>query len=224
MLTFNVAKKYKVTFLLDKSNLWLEKQLKSYNFKLNNKYIFKISKNPKNIKNQKIVFPLSYTKILPESFLNKNELVLIAHPSKLPKDKGFAPLQYQILKNKNKFYITLIKASSKVDAGPIYLQKSFILNGTELSDEIRNIQGIQVLKIIKSFLIKYPNVKSKEQNGKENFNKRRHPKDSKLNINKTIKTQFNHLRINDNNLYPSFFYFKGKKFILKIFREKKINS
>ena len=78
-----MEKKYKVTFLLDKSNLWLEKQLKSYNFKLNNKYIFKISKNPKNIKNQKIVFPLSYTKILPESFLNKNELVLIAHPMSL---------------------------------------------------------------------------------------------------------------------------------------------
>ena len=47
--------KYKITFLLDKSNLWFEKQLRNYNFKLNNKYIFKISKNPNNIKNQNIV-------------------------------------------------------------------------------------------------------------------------------------------------------------------------
>ena len=61
--------KYKVTFLLDKSNLWFEKQLRNYDFKLHNKYTFKISKNPNNIKNQNIVFPLSYTKILPESFL-----------------------------------------------------------------------------------------------------------------------------------------------------------
>ena len=214
-------KKYKVTFLLDKSNLWFEKQLKKYNFRLNNKYIFKISKNPNNIKNQNIVFPLSYTRILPESFLQKNELVLIAHPSKLPKDKGFAPLQYQILRNKNKVYMSLIKAAKEVDAGPIYFQNSFVLNGTELFDEIRNIQGIQFLNIIKKFLIKYPNVKSKKQTGKGNFNKRRYPKDSQLDINKTIKQQFNHLRINDNELYPSFFYYKGQKYIIKVFKEKK---
>lgn len=212
-------KKYKVTFLLDKSNLWFEKQLKKHDFKLNNKYIFKISKNPKNIKNQNIVFPLSYTKILPEDFLQKNELILVAHPSKLPKDKGFAPLQYQILKNKNKVYMSLIKAVKEVDAGPIYFQNSFVLNGTELSDEIRYVQGIQFLNIIKKFLIKYPNVKPTKQIGKGNFNKRRYPKDSQLNINKTIKQQFNHLRINDNELYPSFFYYKDQKYIIKVFKE-----
>ena len=211
--------KYKVTFLLDKSNLWFEKQLRNYDFKLDSKYIFKVSKSPNNIKNQNIVFPLSYTRILPESFLQKNELVLIAHPSKLPKDKGFAPLQYQILRNKNKVYISLIKAAKEVDAGPIYFQNSFVLNGTELSDEIRNIQGIQFLNIIKKFLIKYPKVKSKKQIGKGNFNKRRYPKDSQLDVNKTIKKQFNLLRINNNKLYPSFFYFKGHKYIIKIFKE-----
>jgi len=211
--------KYKVTFLLDKSNLWFEKQLKNYDFRLNSKYTFKISKNPNNIKNQNIVFPLSYTRILPESFLQKNELVLIVHSSKLPKDKGFAPLQHQILKNKNKVYMSLIKAEKEVDTGPIYFQNSFMLDGTELSDEIRNIQGIQLLNIIKKFLVKYPNVKSKNQMGKGNFNKRRYPKDSQLDINKTIKQQFNHLRINDNELYPSFFYYKGKKYIIKIFKK-----
>ena len=213
-----MKKKYKVAFLLDKSNLWFEKQLKNYNFRLNNKYIFKFSKNLYSIKNQNIVFALSYTKILSQSFLQKNGLVLVAHPSKLPKDKGFAPLQYQILRNRNKFYMSLIKAVKKVDAGPIYFQNSFMLNGTELSDEIRQIQGIQFLNIIKKFLIKYPNIKSKKQIGKSNFNKRRYPKDSQLDINKTIKQQFNHLRINDNELYPSFFYHKGQKYIIKIFK------
>ena len=210
--------KYKVTFLLDKSNLWFEKQLKKYDFKLKNKYIIKFSKNPNKIKNQNIVFPISYTKILPESFMQKNELVIIAHPSKLPNDKGFAPLQHQILKNKKKLYISLIKAEKKVDAGPIYFQNSFKLKGTELSNEIRYIQGVQVLKIIKKFLTKYPDVKSNKQQGIGKFNKRRYPKDSQLNINKTIKQQFNHMRINDNKLYPSFFFYKGQKYILKIFK------
>ena len=212
---------YKVTFLLDKSNLWFEKLLKNYDFRLKSKYTFKISKNPNNIKNQNIVFPLSYTKILSEDFIKKNELVLIAHSSKLPKDKGFAPLQYQILNNKHKIYMSLIKATNDVDAGPIYLQSSFVLNGTELSDEIRKIQGLQFLNIIKKFLIKYPNIKSKKQIGKGNFNKRRYPKDSELNINKTLKQQFNHMRINDNEHYPSFFYYRNQKYIIKIYKQKK---
>ena len=214
--------KYKVTFLLDRSNLWFEDQLKNHDFKLNHKYYFKISYDYKKITNQDIVFPISYTKILPDSFLKKNHLVLIAHPSKLPKDKGFAPLQYQILNNKNKFYISLVKAVKEVDAGQIYLRNSFSLNGTELSDEIRFKQGLQYLKIIKNFLLKYPKISPKKQQGNGNFNKRRTAKNSKLNINKTIKEQFNHMRINDNNKYPSFFYFKGYKYIIKIFKDKKI--
>ena len=61
--------KYKVTFLLDKKNLWFEQYLKKYSFKFGKKYMFRISKNPKNIKKQDIVFPLSYTKILPKKLL-----------------------------------------------------------------------------------------------------------------------------------------------------------
>ena len=213
--------KYKVTFLLDKSNLWFEKQLKSYDFRLKNKYIFKISKNPNNIKNQNIVFLLSNLKILPDDIIKKNKLVLVPHSSKLPKDKGFAPVSYQILKNKNKIYFSLIKAVKKPDSGPIFFQSFFLLKGTELIDEIRFLSFSQDLKMIKKFLIKYPNVKSKKQILKGNFNKRRYPKDSLLDIDKTIKQQFNHLRINDNELCPSFFYYKSHKYIIKIFKEKK---
>ena len=95
--------KYKVTFLLDKSNLWFEKYLIKTKFKLNYKYKFTITKNSRLIKNQDIVFPLSYTKVLPISFIKRNKLVLIVHPSKLPEDKGHAPIQHQILRNKKKF-------------------------------------------------------------------------------------------------------------------------
>ncbi len=86
-------------------------------------------------------------------------------------------------------------------------------------NEIRQIQGKEILKIIHKFLKKYPNIKFKNQKGKGNFNKKRRIIDNKLNIYKSIKDQFNNLRINNNDLYPSYFYFKKKKFILKIFKE-----
>lgn len=210
--------KYKATFLLDKSNLWIEKYLKKYNFKLNNKFTFKIKKNPNLVKNQDLVFPLAYTKILSENFLNNNQLILIVHASQLPKDKGFAPVQNQILRKKKKIFISLIKADKKVDSGNIFLRDYFILKGHELLEEIRYLQAIACLKIISKFLKRFPRVKSVPQVGKSNFNKKRKVDDSKLNINKSIKTQFNLLRICDNELWPAFFIYKNNKYILKIFR------
>jgi methionyl-tRNA formyltransferase len=212
-------RKYKVTFLLDKSNIWIEKYVANYNFKLNNKYIFKIKKNPDSVKNQDLVFPLAYTKILPESFLNNNKLTLIVHASKLPKDKGFAPVQNQILKNKNKIFISLIKADKKVDSGNVYLRDYFFLQGHELIDEIRYSQGLACLKIVKKFLKKFPIVKNIPQLGRSNFNKKRNASNSILNINKSIKSQFNLLRICDNNQWPAYFIYKNNKYILKIFKD-----
>ncbi len=213
--------RYKVAFLLDKKNNWFEKYLRNYKFKLKNKYRFFISKDYKNIKNKEIVFILSFMKILPVSFLKKNKLNLVVHSSNLPKDRGFAPLTYQVLRNQNKFYTSLIEADKKVDSGKIFFKNKFKLNGTELNNEIRFKQSEEILKIIKKFLIEYPKVKSYNQMGKATYNKRRVPSDSELNINKNIKSQFNLLRVNDNEKYPSFFKYKGKKYILKIFKEKK---
>ena len=213
--------RYKVAFLLDKKNNWFEKYLRNYKFKLKNKYRFFISKNYKSIKNKEIVFILSFMKILPASFLKRNKLNLVVHSSNLPKDRGFAPLTYQVLRNQNKFYTSLIEADKKVDSGKIFFKNKFKLDGTELNNEIRFKQSEEILKIIKKFLIKYPKVKSHNQMGKSTYNRRRIPSDSELNIYKNIKSQFNLLRVNDNEKYPSFFKYKGKKYILKIFKEKK---
>ena len=212
-------KKYKVTFLLDKKNLWFEKQLKNYKFKKRSKYFFSISKDYKKIKKQNIVFPISNTKILPKKFLSNHEYVLIPHPSKLPKDKGFAPIQNQILKKKKKIFISLIKAVEKVDEGPICIQNHFNIDKTDLSLDIRRKQGEAYIKIIEDFLNIYPNVNFKTQTGKGNFNKKRTPNDSEININKSIKAQFDKIRICDNELYPAFFFLNKKKFIIKIYRK-----
>ena len=197
--------------------MWAENELKKENFK-NKKYIYKISKNQNLVKNQDIVIAISYTKILSNYFLNKNKLTLIAHASNLPKFRGSAPVQYQILENRKKLYVSLIRAEEKLDTGNIYLKDFFMLNGHELSDEIRRLQAKTTFRLIKSFLAKYPKLKSLPQRGKPSFGKRRNSKDSELNINQSIKSQFNLLRICDNELYPAFFYINKKKYFLKIYR------
>lgn len=211
--------KYKVTILIDTNNSWIEKFLKKirYNTK---KYFIKFEKIENKIKNQDIVLVLSYTKVLKEKFIKRNKLVLIAHPSDLPKDRGFAPVQNQILKNKKKIYFSLIKAVKKIDAGPVCLKIPFFLDGLELYEDMRIKQGKAAVKLIEKFLTKYPKVNFKDQIGISNYNKKRVNEDYRLNINKNIKSQLNILRICNNENYPAYFIYKKQKYILNIFKSK----
>ncbi len=67
------------------------------------------------------------------------------------------------------------------------------------------------------FLASYPHIIPKKQQGKEGFYPKRTPKDSELDITKSLQSQFNLLRIVSNEEFPAFFYKDGKKFILKIY-------
>ena len=71
------------------------------------------------------------------------------------------------------------------------------------------------------FLNGYEKFKTpKPQKGKESFYPKRTAKDSRLDIDKTIKEQFNLLRIADNEEYPAFFEIDNHRYILKIEKAK----
>ena len=59
-----------------------------------------MSKNKKRFFNFDILFILGYTRFLSSNFLRKNSLNLVVHESDLPKGRGLAPVQWQLLKNK----------------------------------------------------------------------------------------------------------------------------
>jgi len=210
-------KKYRVTFLIEKNNDWFSSYLKTF-WKRNKKYFFKVSSNIKNVSNQDIVFILNNTKIISKKNLLKNKLNLVLHSSDLPKDKGGAPLHWQVLRGKNKLSLCLFEAKEKLDSGNIYTKERLVFNGSELYDEMREKQAQKMILIINKFLTKYPNVKSYKQKGKSTFNRLRNTRDSELKIFKTIKDQFNLMRITDNSKYPLFFKYKKNKYILKIFK------
>ena len=123
-------------------------------------------------------------------------------------------------KKKKNFYVSIIELKEKVDTGRILLKDKFYIDPTDLYDEIRDKQSQANIKIVKKFLEIYPKIKFKHQKGIPTYFRHRSIKDSKLNINKSIKSQFNLMRINNNKSWPSFFHIKGKKFFLKIYKDK----
>ena len=204
--------------ILTSLNQWFIPYAQKLQEKIDNSSLYFEHKDIK--KEYDVLFILSYHNIIEEEYLNANYNIVI-HASKLPQGKGWAPMFWQILENKNVIPFTMFEASNGVDNGDVYMQKDLLLNGFELHDELRSKQADFTIDMCLEFLKKFNSYKeSKKQEGKESFYKKRGPLDSQLDINKTIEEQFNLLRIVDNENYPAFFYKNGKKYILKIEEEK----
>lgn len=164
-----------------------------------------------------IVFILSYHRIIEKKYLDKNKHNIVIHASELPKGKGWAPMFWQILEGKSKIIFSMFEASLGVDDGDIYMKDILNLTGYELNQELRYKQANLIIEMCLKFYISYNQYKvTSKQEGYESFYEKRTLKDSELDINKSIDTQFNLLRIVDNEDYPAFFEKDGKKYILKI--------
>lgn len=200
--------------ILTSPNQWFIPYAKKLNQKIQNSKLFF---NHKEInENFDIVFILAYHSIIESKYL-KHKHNIVIHESDLPQGKGWAPLFWQILEGKNEIVFSMFEASDGVDNGDIYMKKILKLNGYELNQELRKKQAELTIKMCLEFINNYEKYKIPiPQKGKESFYKKRTPKDSELDINKTIKEQFNLLRIVDNENYSAFFYIDNQKYILKI--------
>lgn len=167
-----------------------------------------------------LAFLLSCSELIPEADLKRNRHNLVVHASRLPEGKGWSPMTWQILEGKSHFPVTLFEAVASADAGPIYLQKEMQFDGTELVDDLRHIVGNAIVDLCVTFVEQYPEVLegAQPQTGEESFYPRRHPEDSRLDLDKTIREQWNLLRVVDNERYPAFFEWKGCRYRLAVTR------
>tara|TARA_B100001123_G_C15344010_1_gene1036185 strand:- start:6166 stop:6819 length:654 start_codon:yes stop_codon:yes gene_type:complete len=210
----------RVTFAVDKKS-WLIPYLKKFISKLKPEVDeIDLVLYAKDIKKGDLTFFLSFQEIVKENILKKSTNNLVVHQSPLPEGKGMSPLSWQILEGKNSIPITLFEAVSDLDAGQIYIQKEVHFKGTELLGDLRKIQAKYTFLLCEEFIRGYPSILkgAKKQEGKESYYQRRKPEDSELDIKKPILDQINLLRIVDNKRFPAFFYYKGQKYKLKIYK------
>jgi methionyl-tRNA formyltransferase len=148
--------------------------------------------------------------------LNLNKYNLVVHESALPKGKGWSPLTWQVIEGVRKIPITLFEATSSIDAGLIYLQEFIELDGTELLNELRTKQVYYTFSMIVKFITSPSLYPPKEQIGESSYYRRRDKIDSKLDIDKSIKSQFSLLQVCDNERYPAYFELNNCFYTLKI--------
>ena len=184
-----------------------------------------ILNNHKKLKSKydiNIIF--SYFKIIKKKYLNKSKYNLVTHGSDLPKGKGMSPLTWEILKGRNIMTFSIIDANVKMDAGEIYYKKKIKFDKGLIFDEIKQLQFEKSLELLIKFIKFYKKNKkapiSKKQVGKSTYFRIRKPVDSKININKSLKSQFNLMRTSDDKNYPSYFCFNKKKYLIKLIKSK----
>lgn len=211
----------KIQILISKNswaNQYIDLIRKKFKKISKNIVIFNNHKKLKNGFDINIIF--SYFKIIEKKYLLKSKHNIIPHESNLPFGRGMSPLTWQILNSKKRIIFSLIEADKKIDNGKIYYKKTIKINKDSLFNEIKNKQLNINLNLIYRFIKFYKKnrtaPKTIKQRGKASYFKIRKPIDSKLNINKSIKSQFNLLRVCDDKNYPAFFKIYGKKYIIKL--------
>lgn len=173
-----------------------------------------------------ICFYLGFERIVKRDLRSRYKHNLVVHASDLPKGRGWSPASWLICEGKKHIPITLLEAVDEVDAGGIFAQNWIELKGTELVDDWRAHLANHTLLLAKNFVAEFPeSLKSlRPQMGQPSYYSKRRPQDSELNPDKTIREQFNLLRVVDNESYPAFLTIDGKVFILKIYARQQVEK
>lgn len=165
-----------------------------------------------------IVFCLSYNKIIPEYKLKLPRFgVYVNHSTDLPMGRGWAPIQWSVLKGLNSITVTLFKAVSECDAGPWVYKDTFRIEPHDTIYSLLEKDYVTsknlILKLLKCISIN--KLVFHEQAGNVSYWPPRRPEDSCLDTNKTLNELWNNIRICDNENYPAFFMINGHKVIIR---------
>jgi methionyl-tRNA formyltransferase len=141
---------------------------------------------------------------------------LVAHASDLPRGRGWSPMTWRSLEGADRLTVTLFEAVDDVDAGDVYAQAELTFEGHELIEELRAKLDAVIHDLVLEFARQWPNVTARPHQGEPSFYARRRPQDSRLDPDKSLRDNFNLLRVVDNERYPAFFEHAGHVYELRI--------
>ncbi len=123
-----------------------------------------------------------------------------------------------ILEGKRRIPVTLLEAVDSVDSGDIVSQEWFDVSEADLVEQWREQLAQVTLKLVKECIYGYPESihSSRAQLGEPTYYPRRCESHSELDIDKTLREQFPLFQVVDNESYPAYFTYAGKKFVLRI--------
>lgn len=167
-----------------------------------------------------VLFALHYPRLINKKILAKNKHNIVIHGSDLPKGRGRSPIHHQVEEGKNDIILTMAEIGNHIDDGDIYYKDTLRLEGHELLQEIRRKTLKKEIELVNDFLFNYLGNRlfrhSQKTMSSPSYYTKRTTQNQQLDVDKTIKEQFNKMRVADNNKYPLWFRYKGCKYTLMI--------
>lgn len=192
---------------------WQERNKDNYNIEL----VTSVA----DIKNANgVLFLISCSEFIKKEIRERFEYTLVLHASDLPQGRGWSPHVWDILTGKDRIVLSLLNAESGIDTGDIWRKIHIPLDGTELFDEINEKLFGAEIELINWFCQNYKTATPTSQTGNPNYYEKRTPENSELDTDKTIREQFNLLRVCDPNRFPAYFIINGQRYNITI---KKVN-
>ncbi|MDF7825519.1 formyltransferase family protein [Pontiellaceae bacterium B12227] len=166
-----------------------------------------------------LLFLISCTEIVGAECRAEYGAVLVIHASDLPEGRGWSPLVWQVLEGRDEITLTLFEAADKVDDGLVWKKSTIEVEAHELADEI-NEKLFRAEIDLMSYAVEYFGRVQAVPQAKEGktYYRKRIPEDSRIDPDRTIREQFDMLRIADPERYPAFIELHGHKY--KIILEK----
>jgi len=210
----------KISILCSTPSHPVNKFLSQWKKKNKQNHEIEILNKKSDLKSGDILFLISCTEIIDKNVRINFKKTLVIHASDLPDGRGWSPHVWQIISGANLITLTLLEAEDSVDTGDIWKKSVITISKDLLWQEINNIIFSNELLLMDFAINNFETIIPLRQESASRCIKylRRSPLDSQLDINKSISSQFDLIRVCEPDRYPAFFKIHGKKY--KIILEK----
>lgn len=191
---------------------WIEKN--------STKHTIELARKKDELSGGDILFLVSCSEIINKKDRSSYNKSLVLHASDLPEGRGWSPHIWQIIEGSDEITITLLEAEDKVDSGDIWKKIKFEIPNHALWDEINHRLFEKEIELIDFAVQNFDSIIPTPQslNIKPKYYPKRTPLDSKLDICRSITSQFDKIRVCDPNRFPAYLEIHGKKFKLTLER------
>jgi methionyl-tRNA formyltransferase len=181
------------------------------------------------------LFLISCGELISAKVRNRFTHTLVLHASDLPEGRGWSPHIWQLIAGANYITLSLLEAEDAVDSGRIWAKKRIDIAPHELYDDINAKLFSAEIELMDAAIKHYGAIspqaqiasqaqiahqvqaaKESAQTNKSNHYRLRTPQDSQLDVNASLASQFNLLRVCDPERFPAFFEHNGAKYTVKI--------
>lgn len=142
----------------------------------------------------------------------------VVHASDLPEGRGWSPHVWTILSGGDTIVVSALEAEDRVDSGAIWAKTCIEIPKTALCDDINERLFDATLELMSRVcdMVETGEQPQPQDDRAPSYWPRRTPKDSEIDPNESIASQFDAIRVSDPDRYPAFFRLHGEVFEIRL--------